>query len=268
MVVPERDYSYNYASEHLKSFLEHEGYNLNIITCETAIEANEMVARGEADLTFVLNHSLFVADTLSDQSSKLRTILPLFTRLMFFFSKTSDDTLSIQEQVRNKTIHLEVLNGETHLGLLEMFRIGSIDSVRFIDNGERDFHHFWGTFYGKRTQDLLNQGWHSLSLDENWSDFLLLNNPSLRPFELPSLPGVDGDHELKTVATETLLVGSSRLGENAIHGLSEYIIQHKLKLLSYDRMYGAIDEHFNVETCSIHCMPALMLSFGGTNLHS
>lgn len=248
LAVPEQDYSYNYAASHLKGFLQQGEFDIEIITVSNVVEANEMVSNGTADLTFVLNHSMFIPGELGEHSGKLRTILPLCTRLMFFFGQEGLESQSIHEEFRNKTIGVEVAKGETETNLREMFRLGAIDSVSFSDNTRPDLIHFWGTFYGERAKRLQQQGWESISLDDDWIEFLLLNNPALRKFTLPGIPGMESHHMLNTVATETLLVGSSHLGENAVHELSQYIFQHRLKLLGYDRMYLAVNEHFDQET--------------------
>ncbi|TRX62719.1 hypothetical protein FNH22_01075 [Fulvivirga sp. M361] len=247
LAVPEKDYSYNYAAGHLKEFLQQGDFEIEIIKVNNAVEASEMVSNGEADLTFVLNHSMFIPGELGEHSGKLRTILPLCTRLMFFFEKDGLEEQSIRYRFQSKTIGIEVPDGETENNLKEMLLLGAFDSVSFSDNAQSDLIHFWGTFYGERAKKLEQEGWESISLDDDWIEFMLLNNPALRKFTLPGIPGMDSHHILNTVATETLLVGSSNLGENTIHELSQYIFQHRLKLLGYDRMYRAVNEHFDQE---------------------
>src|SRR5688572_29364317 len=65
LVVPKTEYFYNYMTDHLKPFLERQGYEISIIPCDSVLEAARMVAEGEADLTFVNNHSTTVALKLS-----------------------------------------------------------------------------------------------------------------------------------------------------------------------------------------------------------
>lgn len=57
VAVVEYDYFYNRMATHLKSFLEKNGYKIDIVKAGTSIDANGMVARGEADITFINNHS-------------------------------------------------------------------------------------------------------------------------------------------------------------------------------------------------------------------
>ncbi|MEM1405486.1 MAG: hypothetical protein AAGG59_01830 [Bacteroidota bacterium] len=247
LAIPQKDVSYNYAAGHLKSFLEEGGYSIEIRKVETAIEANRLVAEGKADLTFILNHSLFIPQTLHDHGAKLRTIAPLFRRLLFLFTKNGETEGPVRNIFTNKTVKLEVLEGETHRNLMQMLNEAALDSVNYSDSGPGDLYHFWGTYYGQRARDLFANGWESISLNEDWIQFLLLNNPALEEFVLPGIPGIDNEHLLRTVATETLLVGSSRLGENTVHDLAQYLYHNKLRMLGYDRMYNSIDEHFNAE---------------------
>jgi len=87
LAVPENDYHYNRMSSHLKSFLENNGYKIDIVKAGTSIDANRMVARGEADITFINNHSNTISQELGSESGRLRTIMPLATRLFLAFSK-------------------------------------------------------------------------------------------------------------------------------------------------------------------------------------
>ena len=50
--------------------------------------------------------------------------------------------------------------------------------------------------------------------------------------------------DLQTLSAKTLLVGNANLGEGAIFKLSEYIFNHKLDLMRFDKMYKSIDESF------------------------
>jgi len=72
----------------------------------------------------------------------------------------------------------------------------------------------------------------------------MLNDPALSIHELPAIPGINNSIDLQTLSAETLLVGNSGLGEWAIFELSDYIINHKLDLMRFDKMYKSIDESF------------------------
>ena len=102
LAIPEKDYSYNYSSKHLKEFLEINGFKIDIILADNAIEANRMVATGEADLTFVMDHSSFIPEAIGANAGNLRTIVPLFQRLFFLFSKTKLDTLDTEAEFSKK----------------------------------------------------------------------------------------------------------------------------------------------------------------------
>lgn len=250
MAIPENDFSYHTSSLHLVSFLENGGFNVEIVPAENAVEANRLVARGEADLTFIMNHSGFIPDELGSEAGKLRTISPMFERLFFLFSKTTlDDTLHTAYRLEGKTIGIEVLNGETHSNLELLLNSGKISDVGIVQrNQDPDFIHFWGTFYGPRATELIENGWIEGSLDTSWVNFITLNDPSLKPAILPAIPGIEGSEDIHTVATQTLLVGNSHLGEKAVFELSAYIFQHKLDLMRHDIMYRSINENFDMST--------------------
>lgn len=248
LAIPEDDHSYNISSQHLASFLERGGFKVIFVSAENAIEANHLVAQGKADLTFIMNHSNFIPEKLGAEAGKLRTICPMYQRLLFLFSEESvSDTLNAGVLLEGKSVGIEVINGETHANLRDMLVSGEIDDVRIISREmDPDLIHFWGTYYGPRATQLLESGWKEVSLNPSWISFITLNDPALDPYVLPAIPGVEGSENLNTLSVQTLLVGNSDLGERAVFELSKYIYQHKLDLMKYDLMYRSITEVFDV----------------------
>lgn len=134
LAVPENDHSYNISAKHLVSFLEEGGFKVEILPAKNAIDANHLVASGEADLTFIMNHSKFIPEKLGRQAGKLRTICPMYQRLLFLFSENPlADSLNTRELLEGKVIGIEVLNGETHANLNSLFSSGKIDNVSIMD---------------------------------------------------------------------------------------------------------------------------------------
>lgn len=234
-------------SGHLKPFLESKGYQVNIIKAKTSIEATLLVAKGEADLAFINNHSVAVSEKLGTESGRLRTVLPITTRLFFAFSKDlMPDTATAKELFENRKVGLEVLNGEAQLNFESFLSRASIVGtklVTFEDNP--DVIVFWGTFYGVRAAKFLKEGWHPFSFKQNWIEFMTLNDPALREYTLPSIPGNSKSIRINTIAAEAVLVANQDIGENSIYKLAEVIFQNKLELVHYDIMYRSIDEHFD-----------------------
>lgn len=247
LAIPEQDYFYNYMSSHLKPLLDNKGYRISIIKAENSIEANRMVARGEADLAFINNHSVPVSEKLGVESGRLRTVLPLTTRLLFAFSKNlMSDTATAKELFGNRKVGIEVLNGEAQLNFenfLSRANITGTQLVTFNDNPEVIV--FWGTFYGVRAAEFLKEGWHPFSFKPNWIEFITLNDPALRPYTIPSIPGNNKSIRINTIATEAVLVANQNIGENSIYELAEVFFQNKLELVHQDIMYRSIDESFD-----------------------
>ena len=244
IAVPLSDYSYTHSAKHLEQFLNNGGFNITIVNAENAVDANNMVANGDADLTFIMNHSTFIPSEV-EKSRNLRSILPLFTRLFFLFSKepVSDNERNI---LSGKSIGIEVLGGETHYNLSKILNSGKLNDVEIVSRDDSpDFIHFWGTYYGQRATMLLNDGWKEVSLSQDWIDYITLNDPAVSPFVLPAIPGLENSENLHTFSVETLLVGRADLGEKAVYQLSEYIFQHKLELIGYDNFYRSINESFD-----------------------
>jgi TRAP-type uncharacterized transport system substrate-binding protein len=248
IAVPDGDFTYHNSANHLKTFLEKGGFSIEIITCLNAIEANKMVAEGKADLTFIMNHSSFIPEAIGDGAGKLRTILPLSERLFFLFYKdgTINDSLTDRELLSNKSIGIEVLNGETHTNLERLMQKGKIENVTIVQKDDNpDYIHFWGTYYGERATNLLENNWRERSISSSWINFITLNSPALTPITLPAIPGIPSSMDINTFSVRTLLVGRSGLGEKAAYQLIEYVIKHKLELMGYDLMYRDISEHFD-----------------------
>jgi len=248
LAIPESDYTYYTSAQQLSSFLGRGGFNIEIIAVDNAVEANRMVAQGNADLTFIMNHSNFIPEELDGDAGKLRTICPMFERLFFLFSKFPvSDTLNARELLEGKKIGIEVLNGETHTNLERLMISSEIKNFKIVQRDQDpDFIHFWGTYYGPRATSLIENQWEGISLDPEWVNFITLNEYALEQFVLPAIPGVEGSKNLNTFSVQTLLVGRSDLGEKAIYELSAYIFQHKLELMSYDLMYRSINESIDV----------------------
>lgn len=243
LAIPEDDIGYQYAGKHLSEFLENDGFEVEIRSVPTSIVANELVAKGEADLTFIKNHSLFLPESMEVSPIELRTLMPLYTTLMLLFSKEIKSIKDIGAEKRK----VKVFDTEAFLDLYEIFRLSEIRNLTITQGNSADLLYFWGTLYEDRSAKLSLEGWFPVSLESDWEEFLLLNNPGLKKFKIPAIPGLGNREAINTVASETLLVCSSKLGENAIHNLSKYIFSNKLRLLEKDRMYRSINEHFNQE---------------------
>ncbi|MDZ7645695.1 MAG: hypothetical protein U5K54_00155 [Cytophagales bacterium] len=79
------DYFYSYVTGHLKPLLEKRGYHIEVFEAINAFEANELVAKGTADLTFINNHSFSISDNIKFNTSDLRTVVPLATTVALYF---------------------------------------------------------------------------------------------------------------------------------------------------------------------------------------
>jgi TRAP-type uncharacterized transport system substrate-binding protein len=249
LAVPTTEYFYNYIAGHLKPFLEKQGYSITIVPAESTLEANRMVAEGKAELAMVNNHSTRVALKLGDRSSQLRTVMPVTTRMLYAFSKDRlPDSATALQLFQNKRVAIEFLGGETHLTLQRFLEVAKIDSVTFVTfEEEADVVVFWGKYYGERAEGWYKKGWHPYSFTANFVDFIMLNDPAIRPFRLPAFPGNVDAIITNTLATDVILVANKDLGENACYLLALAMFQNKADLLHLDIMYRSISESFDKE---------------------
>jgi TRAP-type uncharacterized transport system substrate-binding protein len=250
LAVPKSEYFYNYMAGHLKPFLNSKGYNISIVPAENIIEAVHMVAVGKAELALVNNHSVTVALRLGDQADKLRTVMPITSRVLFAFSKDHlVDSATAKVFFENKRVGIESLGGETHLTFVRLLKEAKIKGVTFVTfNDNPDVVVFWDRFYGERAEGWVEKGWHPYAFRKNFVEFVVLHDHALRPFKLPALPGDPNSIIARTLATDVILVANRDFGENACYLLAQTIFQNKVDLIHRDIMYNSINEVFNKET--------------------
>lgn len=245
LAVPKSDASYWRAANHIKQVLETGGFDIELMPVQTSQEAAELVAIREADLCLVMNKSVSIAEALGDKATRLRTVLPLFDRAMFFYTKqdSAATAISPEKYFSHKTIGIETADGETQVGLQGMLDRAEVkEDYTIKTDSNTDIRLFWASNFAPQHLKLKASGWHPLSLDKNWITFICANNPALLPITVPALPGKKDSKEINTAYSETILLASTTLGENAVYTLAKYIYQNKVHFLTLDRMYQSINE--------------------------
>lgn len=250
IAIPKNDILYNTIFTHIKSLLEQNGYDITVVYIDRNIEANRLVARGDADLAFVNNVSSHIIEALSGEAAALRTVLPITKRALLGYSAVITTGQDARQVLENKTIGVEILNGESHGNVVELFSRAHIENTKIVqsDKGRYDVRLIWGSPYGKRAQQMLDSGWHAVSFSNDWIEFQTLSDPALEPLTLPALPGDPHSSTIHTFATDAVLVANKDIGENAIYMLAETLLQGKMALVRNDPMYRSITESFNAET--------------------
>jgi TRAP-type uncharacterized transport system substrate-binding protein len=250
LAIPKTEYFYSYIAGHLKPYLERQGYELSIVDAENTLEANQMVANGEADLTLVNNHSTTIALKLDNDASQLRAVMPITTRILLVYTKKQlRDSATLLDLFENKRVGIEFLDGETHLTLQRFLTAAKINGANFeVYNDSSDVVVFWGRPYGERSASWVEKGFHPYTFRRNFIEFVMLNDHALRSFKLPALPGDPNSIITHTLATDVILVANKNLGENGCYLLAQAIFQHKVDLMHSDIMYRSINEGFNKET--------------------
>lgn len=250
LAVPKTLYFYSYIAEHLKPFLARQGYEISIVPAENTLEANRMVANGEADLTLVNNHSTTIALKMGNDASQLRTIMPLATRILLVYTKKQlRDSATALDLFENKRVGIEILDEETHLTLQRFLSAAKINGTSFeVYNDSSEVVVYWGRPYGERSLNWVSKGFHPYTFRRNFIEFFMLQDYALRPFKLPALPGDPNAIITKTLATDVILVANKNLGDNACYLLAQAIFQNQADLMHQDIMYRSINEGFNKET--------------------
>jgi hypothetical protein len=249
--VPKNDFMYNYMFSHIKMLLENNGYEITVVYTNRNVEANKLVAQGKADLAFINNVSAHIVEALGPESAQLRSVLPITRRALLGFSREFvEGPQSVRQLFANKTIGVEILNGEGHGNIKEMLARAHVSYTNIVqsDQAAYDVRLFWGSPYGKRALEMLDSGWHAISFGPEWIEFQTLNDPALELLVLPALPGDPRSRTLHTIATDAILVVNHSIGENAVYRLAETILQGKVALVRSDPMYRSITESINRET--------------------
>ncbi|MEJ1238329.1 TAXI family TRAP transporter solute-binding subunit [Chryseolinea sp. T2] len=250
IAVPKTDVLYNTMLSHVKSLLERAGYEISVVYTDRNIEANQLVAKGEADLAFVNNVSSHIIEGLGDDASELRCVLPMTKRALLGFTRQPTRGQNTRQILENKTIGVEILNGEGHGNITQLFSRAHINNIRIVqsDRDSFDVRLFWGSPYSNRSQQMLDSGWQAISFSEDWVDFQTLGDPTLEPLTFPALPGDLHSTAIHTFATDAILVTRKDVGENAIFQLAETILQGKMALVRKDPMYRSISESISRST--------------------
>ncbi|HEX6223452.1 MAG TPA: hypothetical protein VFZ52_03530 [Chryseolinea sp.] len=251
LAVPKNDALYGYILSHLRTLLEQNGYEVTVLSTDRNIDANRMVARGEADLAFINNVSSHIVEALGVEGGRLRTVVPITRRALLGFSRESvKGTQSVRQIFENKIIGVEIINGEGHGNIKEMLQRARVSHGSIVQSNEApyDVRIIWGSPYGKRALEMQDSGWHAISFSPEWIEFQTLNDPALSPIILPALPGDVHSNTLHSIATDAVLVANQDLGEHAIYRLAETILQGKGSLIREDPMYRSITESINRET--------------------
>jgi len=250
LAVPTTEYFYNYIAKQFVPFMENEGYEISIVPAANTLEANRMVADGQADLAMINNHSTTIAMNLGPRSNQLRTVMPLTARILYVYTrKILPDSATALDLFKGKRIGIESIGGETHLTLKRFLESSKIDNVTFEEfNDSVDVNIFWGRPFDTRASEWSEKGWHQFSFRSNFIRFITLNDPAIRQFKKPALPGDVNSIISNTLVTDVILVANRDLGENACYLLAQTIFQNKQSLLHQELMYRSINETFNKET--------------------
>jgi len=83
--VPQNDPMYVRMFSHIQPLLEQKGYEISVVYTERNVEANRLVAEGQADLAFVNDVSSHIGEELGQKSELLRTVVPLAHRALLAF---------------------------------------------------------------------------------------------------------------------------------------------------------------------------------------
>ena len=237
---------------HIKNLLEKNGYEIAVVYTDRNVEANALVADGKADLAFINNVSSHIVETLGGQSGQARTVLPIARRALLGFSHefVVGPPQAIRQIFENKTIGVEILNGESHGNIKELLTRAHVPYANIVQSDQHayDVRIIWGSPYGKRELEMLDSGWHIISFSPEWIEFQTLNDPALGPIALPALPGDPHSNTIHTIATDAVLVANFAIGEHAIYRLAETILQGKVALVREDPIYRSITESINRET--------------------
>lgn len=247
VAIQKDTYVYHQIFNHLDTLLSKKGYQLQLIETENPIQSFRMVSSGNAELTFVNNHSYPLMEKLGSDAGNLRVIMPITKRVFLTFAKHPiADTTSANNIFSGKRIGIEELGGEVHTTLEHRFKRAKIKGIQFVSFDDKpDLLVYWGALHGRRAGEFAKEGWYPVSFNKDWIDFNTEFDEALDPIDIAGVPGDRLSRGIRTFSTTVLLVGNSHLGETACYELAKTIFENRLELLSRERMYAAINENFD-----------------------
>jgi len=247
VAIQKDTYVYHQIFNHLDTLLEKKGYHLQLIETENPMQSLQMVSSGEAELTFVNNHSYPLMELLGSDAGDLRVVMPITKRVFLTFARHPiADTTSANSIFSGKRIGIEELGGEVDLTLTHRFKRAKIQDIRFVSFDDKpDLIVYWGALHGKRAEEFVKDGWYPVSFNKDWIDFNTEFDGALDPVDIAGVPGDRLSRGIRTFSTTVLLVGNNHLSENACYELAKTIFENRLELLNRERMYAAINENFD-----------------------
>ncbi|HEV8513627.1 MAG TPA: hypothetical protein VGQ59_10130 [Cyclobacteriaceae bacterium] len=247
VAIQKDTYVHHQIFNHLDTLLKKRGYQLQLIETENSIKSFQMVSSGDAELTFVNNHSYRMMEILGPEASNLRAVMPIAKRVFLTFTRHPiADTTSANSIFSGKRIGIEELGGEVNTTLEDRFKRAKIKGIKFVSfDDEPEILVYWGALYGKRAEGFEKKGWYPVSFNKDWIEFNTEFDEALEPINIAGVPGDPLSYGIKTFSTTVLMVGNSYLGETACYELAKTIFENRLELLSRERMYATINENFD-----------------------
>ena len=245
--VSEQDENYKEFAYYLKDILAQASRELEVIEVDNSLEAAAMVANGQADLCLLMNHT-----NLSAQAGKgardLRTLFPVFNRVVYTFHRRDRDPVSMFELIDGKKIHVGTKTGERYSNFARIMELTGWTNYEIVtDTADADVLFFWGTTNARRAEDLLDKGWRLYSMDPLLAQAFSIKLGKIEPARLPALRRTRAFREIHTFSSDAVLLSNESIDEDLIHDLCEIIFDDIHWLESKNIIYSHISESFDVD---------------------
>lgn len=250
IAVATNNSKYETNSSLLQELFRKEGLELEIIHVGSSIEANRLVALGEADFTMSLAHSDFLIPKLGDLAKELRVVMPLFENAIFIFYKKPVAPKSILELIESSKIFLQVPDSlsEQAIGLRKVFGMLNVKDYEFVhDTAQATVMPIWGTFSGELAKEMLQRKWNIYSMEESFIDYALIIEPRFGRLVIPGRYSQQGTKGINTLLSTAFLISGKHVKHAELYDLISMLYDNRVFFTSHDKSYMAIREDFSTK---------------------
>jgi len=259
------------AGELIANQLENEtGIHLELIdSCYGSVDNLTKIMEGQADFAIIQNslnyHSLQYSE--EEINRKLRTIIPLYSQILFIIYPDSIKHGDIFELFEDKRVGMGPKEGGTAWLVKKILRYFNLDTTQYtpvytsyVDNKickEIDISCSVTSFNNPRIIEMMKQPELKLfSLDKpgnitfngSVANGISLKNTTLTPFVIPKYTySHKPDKPILTISTKGVLVCRSELDEDLIYNITQTIVENKTLIVNQDPIFKDIREEIKTD---------------------
>ena len=240
------DYNYSQTAELLKKVLLSEGYQIQLVPVENAIEGARMVANGDAEFSMIMDQT-DLEEEIGENIDRIRTVVPLFRRVIYiFFQPDIPQNDFFTQMIRGRRIYAGPIGGEKYLSFQRFMKFaGFSDYTITTDSSDAEAIFFWGDTNGQRAELLAKEGWKVYDMRETARHSIRLRLGRLSPFDLPPTHSMGREELIRTMSSNVLLITSDRTDQDRTYDFAEALFNARPRMIVTNPIYEQMIEDFD-----------------------